>query len=377
MKFPLLTSALLLVTSLVYGMTEQEFMQLYEKPDKDAEDCYRLYEAFSTGDGTNKDNSQARKWILTAHMCGKIETRKEIGNLPWRHKKPFKPAIKVPDVSDDVARDKGQEIVDILLKWHDSSNATIESPKKLPGADLQRVKKLLEEGADPNVTHFDNSTLSYHSAFSLACVRSEFKLAKLLLDYGADPSANGNLALNSVMYSPMMGEEGTNDPQDKLSVKAMTFIIMSGADVNIYTESGLSPVHLATFERAPSAIRLLVKAGADPDKRANPHECVQAAGSPRRVDYRYKACRVIDRVRPIYFAITSMHVPSVRALVKSKIDLSLHIFEGKTALDVAKEQMEEAQTDPDANDEFKTRSREIVSLLRGGSSGSKKGKKKN
>ncbi len=380
MKKPLpslLAAAILFLAGIVHGMTEQEFLALYEKQNKDADDCYRLYQAFSQGDGTNKDDSQARKWILTAHMCGKLGTRKEIGDLPWRHQKPFKPAIAVPDVSDEAAKDKGLEIVDLLLAWHDSSNASICSPKKLPADDFRRVKALLDEGADPNITRFDDNTLSYHSALSIACARSEFKLAKLLIDYGADPSANGNLAMDSVMFSPMTGMEKEYAKQAKLSAKAISYLIKSGAAVDIYTESGLSAVHLAVFNNDAAAVGLLVKAGADPDLRANPHEFVYAAGHPKRVDYRYKVCRVIDEVRPIYYAITSAHVPTVRALVKAKVDLSLHVFESKTALEVAEDELQETESDPDARPEHKTTAREIVQALKGGSSGSKKGKRKN
>ena len=72
--------ALLLSVSGVFGMTEAEFKALYERTDKDAEACYRLYEAYRDGDGVEKNADKARKWLMGAHQLGKPSTMKSPPN---------------------------------------------------------------------------------------------------------------------------------------------------------------------------------------------------------------------------------------------------------------------------------------------------------
>lgn len=92
MKFPIL-SLLPLLLFPVSGMTEAEFDTLYKRLDKDADACYRLYEAYRDGDGVEKDATKARKWLLGALALGK-PVDDEVARQPWRKKAKLPLGIK-------------------------------------------------------------------------------------------------------------------------------------------------------------------------------------------------------------------------------------------------------------------------------------------
>lgn len=373
MKLPLLFSLLLSFTCLAFGLTPEEFQRLYETPNKNAETCYKLYEAYSRGDGVGKNDAQARKWILAAHRCGMTSARKEIASLPWRKTPPFKKALPVADPGDETARQKGEELVGLLQKWDGTGNgAGMRSDvKTLPKDQLKTVKKLIAEGADLNVGVFDAQTLGFDSALALACSNSDFGLAKLLIDHGADPSANGNLAIEACFVGggDMPGQKKRGlTPQEKLSVKAINFLLKSGADVSLWSESGWSIAYAATFSQSPLGLSTLVKGGADPDQRQNPNEYVPAAGHPKRLQYRYIGGWVKDRSRPITCAVDNGFVSLVQELIRLKADLKTPDSNGLTPLGNARQQLkatrERARERNSSNPEFEAKREKIIFLLK-------------
>lgn len=372
MKLPLLFSLLLALTNLAFGLTPEEFERLYETPNKNAAICYQLYEAYSRGDGVEKNNAQARKWILAAHRCGMTSARKEIAALPWR-KKPFKKALPVADPGDETARQKGEELVSLLREWNGRSNSggMDSEVKALPKEELKRVKKLVNDGADLNLGVFDTQTLGLYSALALACRNSDFALAKLLIDHGADPSANSNLAIEACFVGggDMPGQKKRGlTPQEKLSVKAIQFLLKNGADVSLWSESGWSMAYAATFSQSPVGLSTLVKGGADPDQRQNPNEYVPAAGDPKRLQYRYVGGRVKDRSRPITGAVNNGFVSLVQELIRLKADLKTPDFNGLTPLGNARQQLkadrERARERNSFNPEFEAKRENIIALLK-------------
>lgn len=202
----------LLLTSMIWGvssgMTEAEFKQLYEKADKDADTCYKLYKAYSEGDGVEKNDSQARKWILAAYSCGMTSTRREIAKLPWRNKPPFdtrKPTIQIEDPGDQVAHEKGVELVKLFYVWYLGQRSHIGALTLAPHEihltkkELARVRQLIAEGADLNVAYAEISSDSPRSALSIAVSAADFETAQLLIDHGADPSANDQAAIMTAL----------------------------------------------------------------------------------------------------------------------------------------------------------------------------------
>lgn len=199
------------------GMTEAEFKTLYENPNKDAEACYKLYKAYTEGDGVAKNDSQARKWILEAHTLGMISTRKEIAKLPWRNKLPFdkrKPDITIKDPGDDVAKELGIELVRYCYRWYlgredyGTAAPSVNSREvHLTSKEMARVRQLIADGADLNVTYAGTHPGgAARSALSLAVSSGDFETAQLLIDHGADPSANGNLAIINSLSITRSGE---------------------------------------------------------------------------------------------------------------------------------------------------------------------------
>lgn len=355
--------------AVAFGMTPREFAKLYATPDKNAETCYKLYEAYNRGDGVPKNDSQARKWILAAHGCGMISARKEIAALPWRK---LKKAVPVADPGDEVAQQKGEELIRLLVDWHGTGRGggIVAEARQLPKESMKTVKRLVEEGADLNVALFNPRTLDFHSALSLACQNADLALARYLIDHGADPSSNGNLAIRSSLcpsvglsaFAPKGKPKRT--PQEKLCAKVIAFLANNGADLHMWTNAGWSVAMIPTFYPSASGLAALLKAGADPDLRMNPNEYVRAAGNSEHLQYCYLGGRVRDNIRPITFAIDNCDQLVVAELIKHKADLNTPENDGLTPLGNALAQLKDSAAKNTANPDFLARRKKIVSMLK-------------
>lgn len=357
MKQLILTVICLLGAIVARAMTPEEFETLYNSPQKDAEKCYSLYQAFAQGDGVDKDDARARKWLLAAHRCGKEGARAELEKLPWRKTYKLKKSIKVSKVDDATARTKGEDLVKLLLELSGRCNKNMSSSvKKLSTAEMKAVRKLIAEGADLNImyaeTEFDGFT-----ALSIACHHSDFALAKLLIDHGADPNACSMLALETV------GRPGT-DADKALSKKAIQFLIKNGMEVNMWTDYGWPTAMLMAFLDSEAEIDVLAKAGMDVNLRANPHECVSAALPAKRMSYFTEMAHVKAGQTALLFAARCVHAKSVTALLRNGADP--HITDdtkGETFEDVFGE-VEKYAEKPDGSPLVKENARTICRLLR-------------
>lgn len=352
-----------------FGMTPGEFAALYATPRKNADTCYKLYEAYRSGDGVPKNDSQARKWLLAAHSCGMISTRNEIASLPWRQQKK---KLVAADPGDDVARQKGEQLIRVLKDCygHGGGVAIASVPHPLSKDEMKAVKRLVAEGADLNIALFDPKTLLLESALSLACQNGDLALADYLIDRGADPSANSNLALeaslspDSSLGLPAGKGKPQRTPQDKLSARMIGFLVHNGADLRMWTDSGWTTAMIPVFNNSPWGLALLVQAGADPNQRMNPHEYVAAAGHPKRIEYRFQGGKVAERSRPLAFAIDNAQVALVEQLIRLKADVKTPGENGLTPLGRARARLKEDEARGSANPEFAARRNKIISLLK-------------
>lgn len=309
MRLLFFTVCCLLGAATARAMTPEEFQKLYNAPQKGAEVCYRLYEAFSQGDGVEVDETRARKWLLAAHRCGKEDTRAEMDKLPWRKSK-FKKGIRVAKVDDATARAKGEELVRLLMKWSGPcKNALIGSPKKMTPAELKNVRKLIAEGADLNVAVAPSEFETY-TALSIACHHSELSLAKLLIEQGADPNACSMLALNRSL-------SGDSDVGKPLSKKVVQFLVKNGLDLKMLTDYGWSAAMLVSFQNAVSDIDLLAKAGMDVNVLNSPQECASGALPPKRMNYFVEIGGVRKRHCALFFCARNANDKSVEALLRN------------------------------------------------------------
>lgn len=347
-----------LVTGVAAGMTTEEFRTLYETPRKGAEECWQLYEAYAQGDGVEKNDTQARKWLLAAHRCGKGGAREELLKLPWRKNIKGKQGVKVAKVDDETARAKGEELVRMLMGWRSENNINgiSQSPCELSKEKMKEVRRLISEGADLNVVVATDRDISFHTALSVACEAVNVELAKLLIVAGADPCAGSMVALSSIMarYDSIMPrvkagqsikaartEKGASrkvdrekkktasiDPtvpvtaQELNSKKMIELLLKHGLDVNMWTDWGWSVGTMVVFEGSPLAAELLAKSGAKLNEPSRPEEIVSSAISASRMDYLTNIGFVQKCAVPIYVAAANMHDAVLQTLLRHGVDAS-------------------------------------------------------
>lgn len=116
--------------------------------------------------------------------------------------------------------------------------------------DYAQVSKLLRAGADVNTADGDGTTALMHSI-----IESDAKMAKLLIDGGAQVNANNTLESTALLYA------ATNLAKTRLLLDA-------GADVKVTTKRGVTPMSVAVtaFGSTP-ILKLLIAKGARPEDR--------------------------------------------------------------------------------------------------------------
>lgn len=351
----------MLAASFVAGITPDEFERLYSAPEKDAATCYELYRAFSQGDGVQRDDTQARKWLLAAYSSGMSGARREIATLPWRREKGILPSIEVADVDDATAQQKGQELLDLLLADVEEKYGTQLLHVKLERKPevVARVRELIAAGADLNMAAEKGGAL--HTPLSIAVRFGDLKLAKLLIENGADPCAYSSLALlrclvpyvrNALEEPPSFAdaEEGemrlrkptaqlhARTPQQQLSLEILDFLIRHGLDTGMWTEYGWSLAAQVIERHGLLALEPLIAAGMDVNMPQRPEECVSSALPPDKLKHYVEYGYVEERVSPICFAVLHLSDIAVEQFVRLGADITRSSF-GKSLLQLAHEEI--------------------------------------
>lgn len=392
---------LTLAVGLSFGMSPEEFQVLYAMPTKGADECWQLYEAYSKGDGVDKNDSQARKWLLAAHRCGKEGARAELAKLPWRKSLKSKKGIKVENTDDATARVKGEELVRLLMAWRKENHITClcAEPCGLPKETMKTVRKLISEGADLNVVVAEDGEGTYYTALSLACESVNPELVGMLITAGADPCAGSMAALSACMvaYDAMMprvkaGQQvkptqsrkeadrkakrdrkksDTWDPtvpvtaQEQNSKAMIGLLLKNGLDVNMWTDWGWSVGSMIVFERSPLTAALLAKSGLKPYAPACPEECVSAAIGASRMDYLMNAGSVKEGASPIYMAVLNMNDAVLKALLDAGADVSAPLNrQGLTVQQFAENQEREMAARQGGAEHMQDRWKRCIRLLK-------------
>jgi ankyrin repeat protein len=194
---------------------------------------------------------------------------------------------------------------------------------------LEKVKKLLEIGASPNIGESRSWPVLWASLFD-----GQEELFELFLEYGADPNVklNGFPILSKALYLRNM--------------KATELLLKYGADPNVGTrEQGFTSLHWAVF-RCPEAVPLLLKAGANPNipsfDGTRPLHLAANFGYGNIVSDLLKAGADVDATddlgnTALHLAALGEHKDTIEILLEAGADPTIKDGEGKTYLEVGEE----------------------------------------
>jgi hypothetical protein len=119
--------------------------------------------------------------------------------------------------------------------------------------DAERIKKLLEEGADPNIRDGDGNT-PLHFTASKGCA----EVARLLLRHGADPNAQDKTGETPLHVAAYWGR-----------VDVVRLLLEHGADPSIRNRDGKTPLDLAKESGHREVVSLIeewLRRGGEPSR---------------------------------------------------------------------------------------------------------------
>lgn len=174
--------------------------------------------------------------------------------------------------------------------------------------NLEGAKKLLDEGADPNVA-FNQIT-----GLMLAAEKCNREMVQLLLGAGTDPNLTDSKGSTAII-----------DAINQKQVGIVSDLIKAGADVNAnaYVDSN-APIHIAVWLDSPAKLEMipmLLGAGADIN--------IKNAGGNT----------------PLILAANIGDKETVKLLLEAGADKNIKADDGNTALDLAKENAEKEVAD--------------------------------
>ena len=183
-----------------------------------------------------------------------VELLLNAGANPWQGGENAENALRASQTSGQIA-DRGgkQKLIKTTMssakKQHKLDGKLHDAAKQ---GDLKQVKKLLEQGADPN-SHYGEKYETPLIAATHTKDGQSVEVVKTLLEAGADVNAR-NRSYSTALYC----DYDRNVEKTKLLLKA-------GADVNVRNMYGNTPLFSASFDDAKAQI--LLNAGADAQAR--------------------------------------------------------------------------------------------------------------
>lgn len=169
------------------------------------------------------------------------------------------------------------------------------------------VAVLINNGANPNARDTHGRT-----ALMMAINSGRVNVAETLVSEGADLNVRDNHGRTAIMYA--LSSVGTGLA---LSADLIKVMVKAGADVNLTDNTGVTPLLEA---RSPEIAKILVDAGADPNKAA-------AIYSAENINAGDEAGRT-----PLMQAAVRGNSPLIRALISKGAQIDLQDKKGDTAL---------------------------------------------
>jgi ankyrin repeat protein len=122
--------------------------------------------------------------------------------------------------------------------------------KAVWGGDLEKIKGLLDSGADPNT----ECPLGWTPLTSAATLKN-LEITELLLDRGAD----ANKQARNSRETPLHGATNSDNPD------LVNLLLNRGADPNITDMFGNTPLHNSSWIGNMKIVKMLIEHGANPN----------------------------------------------------------------------------------------------------------------
>ncbi len=167
--------------------------------------------------------------------------------------KPDVPGQRTTDDKAVHAKDELKQMTEVATNARQEGGTILEQKisQAVAAGKVGKVRKLLEEGADPNTRNVAGGTLLMQAAF-----RGHKEVAQLLLDKGAQIDATCPSGV-CVLATAAIG----NHPE------MVSFLVNKGAQVDSKCTSGSTALMMAAFTGYKKVLKALLDSGADINAR--------------------------------------------------------------------------------------------------------------
>jgi quinoprotein dehydrogenase-associated probable ABC transporter substrate-binding protein len=277
------------------------------------------------------DRAAAIKQILVAYGVPLVRCDECIvdGDLPSHGA--YKPVSERQSAGAEPSKTSAEKarLAELKQALEQGANPNDELDNAIVAADLQRVKYLLEHGADANARFNDG-----HTPLTNATRFGFDDIAKWLVEHKADPNRADISHWTPLMYAAW------NDSADQVRM-----LVAHGARLDLADDDGLSPLAIAAQNAKLKSATTLVAAGAEVDRpagkgRYTPLMLAANAGSLEIVDLLLKHGAKVnarnDGGITALMIVAAKNEPKVAArLIAAGADVTATSEDGRTALKIA------------------------------------------